>query len=97
VIYAAETPVGFLMLYDDLEEERYYLWRFMIDARYQKLGYGRKAMQLLIEHVKTRPGARHLFLSCVPEEVGPEPFYQKFGFERTGKMHGIEAEMCLEL
>ena len=31
-IYADETPVGFLMLYDDAEKSEYFLWRFMIDA-----------------------------------------------------------------
>lgn len=40
-IYADETPVGFLMVEDDLDKPEVYLWRFMIDHRFQKLGYGR--------------------------------------------------------
>jgi diamine N-acetyltransferase len=56
-VYADETPVGFVMLHDDPREHRYYLWRFMIAGGHQGKGYGRRAMELLIEHVKTRSGA----------------------------------------
>ncbi len=62
-IYANETPVGFAMLYDDREKPEYFLWRFMIDARYQHLGFGRQALQLLIDHVRTLPDAREFLLS----------------------------------
>jgi len=96
-IYADETPVGFLMIYDDPDEPHYFLWRFMIDARYQKLGFGKRAMDLLIDYVRTRPGARELTLSCHPGEDGPEPFYRRYGFALTGRMLGIEAEMRIDL
>jgi diamine N-acetyltransferase len=96
-IYADETPVGFLMLYDDPDEPHYFLWRYMIDARYQKLGFGKRAMDLLLEHIRTRPGARVLTLSCHPGEDGPEPFYTHYGFSRTGNWLGDEAEMRIDL
>ena len=35
-VFADETPVGFVMLSDDPKKPEYYLWRFMIDARYQR-------------------------------------------------------------
>ena len=90
-IYADETPVGFVMIYDDPEESAYFLWRYMIDARYQKLGFGKRAMDLILEHVRTRPGAKELKLSCHPGEDGPEPFYSKYGFSRTGEWMGDES------
>ncbi|MBX3011241.1 MAG: GNAT family N-acetyltransferase [Caldilineaceae bacterium] len=99
-IYADETPVGFLMLHDEPAGEEgpvYYLWRFMIDARYQKLGFGRQALQLLIAHVRTRPNATQLLLSYVPEEGGPLAFYEKLGFVHTGKEEDGELEMRLAL
>jgi diamine N-acetyltransferase len=96
-IYADETPVGFLMLYDDPGEAQYFLWRYMIDARYQKLGFGKRAMDLLVEHVRSRPNARYLTLSCHPGEEGPEPFYRKYGFTRTGEWLSEECEMKIEL
>jgi diamine N-acetyltransferase len=96
-IYAGEVPVGFLMLSVDLEKPRYYLWRYMVDARYQGLGYGRRAMELLIEHVRSLPGASELFLSYVPAPGGPQGFYEKIGFRNTGVEHGRELEMRLPL
>lgn len=96
-VYAGEAPVGFVMLYDDADEPEYFLWRFMIDQRYQKHGFGRQALLQLIDYVKTRPDAKVLLTSCVPEEGGPEPFYTSLGFERNGKMAGIEAVMELKL
>jgi diamine N-acetyltransferase len=96
-IYADETPVGFLMLYDDPDGPEYFLWRYMIDARYQELGFGKRAMDLLVEYVRSRPGARELALSCHPGQDGPEPFYRHYGFRLTGRMLGNEAEMRIEL
>ena len=96
-IYADETPVGFLMLYDDPEVPEYFLWRYMVDARYQKLGFGKRAMDLLLDHVRTRPGARELKLSCHPGEDGPEPFYRRYGFTLTGEWLGNEAVMRIDL
>jgi diamine N-acetyltransferase len=89
-IWADGVPVGFAMLYDDPDAAEYYLWRFMIDARYQGRGYGRRAIELLIEHVRGRPGATELKLSWVPAEGGPEPFYRALGFEPTGEIDGGE-------
>jgi len=96
-IYADETPVGFVMLYDDPEEANYFLWRYMVDALYQKLGFGKRAMDLLIEYVRTRPGAHELKLSCHPGEDGPEPFYRKYGFTLNGEWMGDEAVMRIDV
>ena len=46
----------------DYDVPDYYLWRFMIDADHQGKGFGAHAMELVIEHVKTRPNAIELFL-----------------------------------
>jgi diamine N-acetyltransferase len=96
-IYADETPVGFAMLFKDPEEGDYFLWRFMIDARYQKMGFGKRAMELLMKQVRAWPKAKDMGLSCVPGEEGPELFYAKLGFARTGKVYGDEVEMRREV
>ena len=94
-IYAGETPVGFLMLFDNPAESEYFLWRFMIDARFQGLNFGWRALELLVEQVRTRPGAVKLGVSCVPTDGGPGPFYEKFGFVYTGEED--EGELVMEL
>lgn len=96
-VYAGETPVGFVMLYENPDEPMYYLWRFMIDARYQGMGFGKRAMDLVVERVRTLPNATELLLSYVPAEGGPEPFYARYGFVNTGKQHDDELEMKLAL
>ena len=96
-IYADDTPVGFVMLEDNAATERYYLWRFMIDARHQRRGIGQRALELLFEHVKTRPGASVLYTSCVPGEGSPGPFYEKLGFVYTGEEDEGELVMRRDL
>lgn len=96
-IYADETVVGFLMLADSPEIPEYYLWRFMIDSRYQKQSFGQKAIQRLVEHVKTRPKATELSTSVVQAEGGPQKFYEKLGFRLTGDYEDGEAVMKLIL
>lgn len=96
-VYADEVPVGFLLLEDDAGNEEYTLWRFMIDARFQGRGFGKRSLRLLIEHVKTRPGARALFTSYVPGAGSPGPFYEKLGFVATGDVDDGELVLRLAL
>ncbi len=92
-IYAGRTPVGFMMIVDDDEEHEYFLWRFMVAGIYQGRGYGRQAIERLVEYIRTRPGARELGVSCGLGEGSPEGFYLRQGFVSTGKME--EGEMVL--
>jgi diamine N-acetyltransferase len=96
-IYADEMIVGFIMLYDDSEKPEYFLWRLMLAGPYQGKGYGRKAIELLVEYVKTRPGARELSASYVPMEGGPEGFYRRMGFEPTGEVDDGEIVVRLAM
>ncbi len=102
-IYGDETPVGFVMLADptlpgatnelDLPPGDIWLWRFMFDQRYQRLGFGGKSLDLIRAHVRTRPGAKRLLASYVPAENGPEPFYMKYGFQKTGRLVANDTEV----
>lgn len=99
-IYADETPVGFVMMFIDPEEEEgvYYLWRYMMDARYQGKGFGYRALAQVIEMVKTTyPQAKTMKLSYVPKPGSPQPFYAKLGFVDTNVEHDGEMEMVLKL
>jgi diamine N-acetyltransferase len=96
-VYADETPVGFVMLHVDPEEKEYYLWRFMIAAEHQGHGYGRQALDLVVEFVRGQPGATALGSSFVPGEAGPREFYLRYGFEETGEVEGDERVIRLAL
>ena len=96
-IYAGDTPVGFVMLEDDQSAYTYTLWRFMIDAAHQGKGYGRRAIERVIEHVRTRPAAIELLTSVVRAEGGPGPFYEQLGFTYTGDISEGEHVMRRKL
>ena len=88
-VYAGETPVGFVMLHDDPEQGKYFLWRLMIDAEHQGKGFGRRALDLVVEHVRERPGAHELLSSYQRGGEGPGGFYRAYGFLETGEIaHG---------
>ena len=54
-IYAGDEPVGFVMVSDDDDKPRYYLWRFMIDQRHQGKGYGTAAHRAAIARLGPSP------------------------------------------
>lgn len=90
-----KIPVGFIMIDDNPDIPDYFLWRFMLDQRYQGFGIGKRALELATEYVKGRPGAKELITSCVPGEHSPLAFYKKHGFEETNEM--IDDEIVLKL
>lgn len=94
-VYAGDEPVGFVMLHDDPEKREYFLWRFMIAAEHQGKGYGRAALDLVVDHVRGRPGATALVSSYVPGEHGPRAFYLSYGFVETGEVE--EGEVVIRL
>ena len=93
-ILAGDTPVGFLMIgydYHDEDEEveipdfvknNYLLWRLMIDKEQQNKGYGREAVRLALEFIRTFPcGKADLcWLSYEPENEVARKLYASFGF-----------------
>lgn len=95
-VYADETPVGFIMISDKPDIPEYFLWRFMIAGDHHGKGFGRRAIELLVEHVKSRPEATELLVSCGQGEGSPEGFYQKIGFKHDGNRYGKEIGLTLK-
>ena len=98
-IYAGDVPVGFLMLSWDVTPAPgilgpWFLWRLLIDERYQRHGYGRDALRVVIELIRAA-GATELLTSYVPGDGGPWPFYEKLGFRPTGEIE--EDEIVIRL
>jgi diamine N-acetyltransferase len=102
-VYADETPIGFIMTHtgsdyeDGIDCPGVFLWRFMIGGAYQGKGYGKQALEKLIQHLKAM-GIPLLYTSCGQGEGSPEGFYRKLGFVPTGGTYGEdEIELVLKL
>lgn len=91
-IYNDKKPIGFLMIAYDvpwakehcgLPENYYYIWRFMIDKKYQHKGYGREALKQGIEFIKSFPcgEAEYCWLSYEPNNEVGRKLYISMGFE----------------
>ena len=100
-IYDGETPVGFVMLgfgcedWEDAPEiakDTYNIWRFMIDRRYQRKGYGKQAMEAVLRLVETFPHGKAdwVWLSYEPENQVAAELYRSLGFRENGQMDGDE-------
>ena len=114
-----KKPVGFLMIGYGISEdeeidtdnpafakiikEGYCIWRFMIDKRYQGKGYGKKAMSLALDYIRTFPCGKAdvCWLSYEPENEVAKKLYSSFGFKEQlqfyGGKEGEEIPAVLEL
>ena len=91
-----DEPVGFIMTSELPDNGDYFLWRMMIDRRYQGQGYGAEAMRLLIKRIKDNGNPHMMLLSHLKDNVAAGRFYESFGFSYTGKdSGGNELEMML--
>jgi diamine N-acetyltransferase len=77
-IYVDDLMVGFV-LYEFREKGLSLIHRCMIDARYQRRGYGRGAMELLIRQIR-QLGGTTIFLSIRPENRTAMKLYKSLGF-----------------
>ena len=102
-IYADATPAGFVMLYDESlrasppAQPKIGLWRFMIDAGFQRQGVGRAALTEVIAHVRDKRTFSSLQTSYVSGPGCPEPFYRRLGFAPTGEVDDGEIVLALAL
>jgi diamine N-acetyltransferase len=88
--------VGFVMISDGIPEATlaahddivgpYFLWRLLIDRRFQGRGYGQSALDAIVDYVRARPDGAALFTSCRPGDGSPYPFYVRYGFEPTDRV-----------
>ncbi len=90
-VYDGERPIGFAMYGLDYEEREYWIYRLMIDEKYQSRGYGRRGMEMLIEKIKQEAAPDHhvLFLSFEPDNEWGRKLYTSLGFVDDNRMdHG---------
>ena len=99
-VYCDEKMIGFTMFafdedYED-PDDRYWLWRLMIDESSQGKGYGTAALQRIIQYFKDH-GANNIRLSTKDTNTNALSLYRKAGFRETGEMNDKEIVLQLDL
>ncbi|MDF2649813.1 MAG: family N-acetyltransferase [Paenibacillus sp.] len=106
-IYADELPVGFIMLtygitgYDlpSIADNGYCILRLMIDKHHQNKGYGREAMEKILEYIRTFPAGPALYCwTCYEaDNFVAKKLYESFGFRENGEICHNEPITVLRL
>ncbi len=98
-IYADDKMVGFMMYgmgeFGGLTG--WEIWRLMIDQRYQKQGYGRKALQLSIDLIRERLKLDTLYIMFEVGNDVAQALYESVGFKDTGIIDDDEHVYKLDL
>lgn len=97
-IYDEENVVGFLM-YNSVPEEldAYWIYRIMIDQRYQGKGIGKAASRLIIEEMASSLNAKKLVVGYHPENHEAHRLYASLGFVDDGDRFGKEMAVVKNL
>lgn len=71
----------------------------MIDEKFQNKGYGRTAMELALDFIRTFPcgKAEYCYLSYEPENEIAKKLYAQYGFTENGEMDDEEVVAVLKL
>jgi diamine N-acetyltransferase len=80
VIMNGRKPVGLAAYGIDTDDDNWWLFRFMIAGDQQGKGYGRKALELLIDEWRAIPDIDFILLGYYPDNVVAERLYTSLGF-----------------
>jgi diamine N-acetyltransferase len=94
-IYSRDDLAGFALFGRDDETGRWWIMRYMIDARHQAKGYGTAALPALIDLIVERHGCRELFLGYEASNEVAKRLYARMGFVPTGEV--LEGEIIAKL
>ncbi len=97
-IYFEGEVVGFAM-YNTIKEEldSYWIWRIMVDERFQGQGIGEEATRLIIKDMKGFKECRRIAVAYVGGNEGAAKLYKKLGFVDGGDRFGREVAVVLEV
>lgn len=106
-IYADEQMVGFVMIvygitgYElpKIANNNYCILRLMIGEPFQKQGYGREAIQKILEYIRTFPAgpAEYCWIPYEPDNLVAKKLYESFGFRDNGEICDNEPVTVLKL
>ena len=85
--YASPTMIGFAELaYEPGSAENYWLFHFFIDSHFQGQGYGKQALQTLLQFIKEQfVECQAIYITVHPENERAIRLYTAAGFQPTGE------------
>jgi len=94
-IYNDDTLVGFVMYGTDSDDNNEnWISRLMIDRKYQKMGYGKAAMECVMSIIMSDKEHDKVYISFEPENTGAKILYEQFGFIPDGRVLEGEIVYC---
>jgi len=96
IVYDDDFMVGFIMYCIDEDDGEYWIYRMMIDRKYQSISYGKKALISLLDIIKQDKHHNKIFLGVHKESIFAVKLYNSVGFEFTGQVFGNEYIMRLD-
>jgi len=98
-IYEGDAPVGFFMYGYDFEypKQQAFIFRLMVDEKYQGKGFGRFAMKKMLEVFHADERIEHVGISYEPENEVARKLYAGLGFVETGEILGEETLAVLKI
>ena len=96
-IFCGEQMVGYVMVIYDYDVPEYDIWHMMIDGSQQGNGFGKAALELVLEYIKGKPfgDSGRVALTCNKDNPAALKLYKSFGFELTGGEDDDEVELAL--
>lgn len=95
-IYNDSDLVGFIMYCLDYEDREYWIYRLMIDKKYQKKGYGRSAIKCVLSELQSDKEHNKVYISFEPENLIAKKLYEQIGFVPDGRIIDGETVYYLE-
>lgn len=84
-IYNDDVLIGFTMFGLDPDDGNYWVYRFMIDERFQGRGHGYHAMLLVIDEIrKASDRTDVIMIGYKPDNELARKLYRKSGFREEG-------------
>lgn len=84
-IYRQETLVGFILIEEDTEDNQYFIWRMIIDEKYQHQGIGSAVVDLAIEKTRAHPQLEKVVADYVEGHDIMKKILIKKGFVQTNE------------
>lgn len=95
-VKSGQLTVGFLLLSYQPMENSYYIWRLLIDQKYQNQGFGKEVIRQVLQRARDDQKCHKVTVNYVIGNHKMRYILEKFGFQPVG-LDGQEMKMELNV